>query len=143
MEALKWNNDRMGVDIELIDSHHKELLHIINDLATTIEENSQKDDILGIVNRIIKYAHYHFSIEEAFFERFHYDDSEAHKEEHNKFFKDFEEIRDELKEIDGYRGKSVIRISEDVFEYITTWFVQHVTGSDRKYVKLFKEHGIK
>jgi hemerythrin len=48
MEYLHWNDETMSIGIELIDEQHKELLKIINQLSTTIHENSQKIDIIMI-----------------------------------------------------------------------------------------------
>lgn len=143
MEILKWNDSLMSVDIELIDDQHKALLRIVNDLAITIKENSQKKDITDIVDRLIDYAHYHFSTEENYFAEFNFDEITSHKEDHQEFAKNFLQIRKSLDDTELYRGVSTVLIATEIFEYIADWFIVHVTGSDRKYIELFKQKGIK
>jgi len=142
MEMLKWNNEKMSVGIKLIDAQHQELLKIINQLTTSIEENSQKKDILIIIDELIKFAGYHFLTEEKLFDEFNYEETEVHKNEHKEFSTKFIKMRNKLLEDELYKSKSAVIIAEEVFNYIINWFIHHVTGSDKKYVKLFKEYGI-
>ena len=143
MKVLRWDDKRMSVDIKLIDNHHKELLNIINKLATSIHENSEKKDVVNIIDRIIDYAQYHFSTEESLFDKFDYEEAALHKEEHANFIKTFEEMKDKTNDIKFKKCISVIAIAENVFTYMVNWFFNHVAGCDRKYIKLFKENGIK
>jgi len=143
MEELKWNDSRMSVDIKLIDDQHKELLKIINTLATSINDNSQKRDILIIVDKLIEYTKYHFSTEEVLFEKFNFDKTDSHKAEHAEFIQTFTDIRLKLTDYKYSRNKLAVEISQKIFTYLTTWFVKHVTGTDREYIELFKENNVK
>ena len=143
MQLLEWNNEKMALGIKSIDEQHKELLNIINQLTTTIKENSQKRDILTIVNQLIKYAKFHFNEEEKLFDKFNYKESIEHKHEHTKFLDKFNELENNIINNTTYKNKSAIEISEDVFNFLTKWFIEHIIGNDRKYVELFKEQGIK
>jgi len=143
MDYLEWNDNKMSIGIKLIDEQHKELLKIINKLSTSINENSQRKDILIIVNELIGYASYHFTVEEELFNKFNYKDSEEHKKEHSLFVKKFRSIKNKISNDKVYLKKSAIEISGEVFQYIVDWFLNHVVGSDKKYVELFKKNGIK
>ena len=142
MDIVEWDDEKMGIGIKLIDDQHKELLKIINLLSNSINSNSQKKDILTIVDKLIDYAGYHFSQEKELFDKFNYEETQAHETEHAKFLKKFVEIQKKLLDNESYKNESIIEISEDVFKYIIDWFINHVTGTDRKYVSLFKENGI-
>ena len=143
MKVLDWDDSKMSVTIELIDNHHKKLLNIINELYTTIRENSQKKDILIIVDKLIKYTQYHFSVEEAYFEKFDFKESDSHKKEHTHFINMFQEIKDTIEKSKINMNKSAINLAEDIFKYLVNWFINHVTKCDKEYIELFKENGIK
>jgi len=142
MELLNWNDDKMGVGIKLIDNQHKKLLEIINKLATSINKNSQKNDLLPIVNELVEYASYHFTTEEELFDKFNYAESEAHISEHTHFIEKFLSMKNKILINKLYREKSAVETAEDIFIFLTNWFIEHVVGTDRKYVVLFKENGI-
>jgi len=142
MIMLEWSDDKMSLGIKLIDEQHKELLNIINMLANSIDNYSQREDILTIVNKLIDYSYYHFSMEEELFAQFNYKDVDAHKKEHLKFTKIFSELKLKLTNDEYFKDKSAINIAEEIFEYITSWLIHHIINSDKKYVELFKEKGI-
>ena len=143
MEFIEWNNKTMSIGIKLIDDQHKALLKIINQLSTTINENSQRSCIVIIIDELIDYSAYHFTTEEKLFDKFDYDESHNHKKEHDLFVKKFIEIKSKIPNEDFYLMRSAIEIADDVFKYIIDWFLDHVVGSDRKYVELFKKNSIK
>lgn len=143
MEVLEWNDKTMGIGIKLIDDQHKELLKIMNQLETSIHENSQRRDILTIVDELIDYAAYHFITEEKMFDKIDYEEAEIHKKEHAEFVEKFDAIKNKISNDEFYLMKSAIEISDDIFNYIISWFIEHITGSDRRYVELLKGKGIK
>ena len=142
MELLNWSDEKMAIGIKLIDSQHKKLLAIINKLATSISENSQKKDILFIVDELIDYASYHFSVEEELFDKFNYAQTQEHKNEHTQFVEKFIGIKNKIINDKSCINKSAIETAEDIFIFLTNWFINHIVGVDRKYVSLFKENGI-
>ena len=142
MKILEWNDEKMGLGIEIIDEQHKEFLKIINQLSTSIEQNSQKKDILVILDALIDYAQFHFAKEEELFCKYNYEYKEEHIDEHTVFNEKFLELRKKLENNTEYKNKSAIYISQEMYVYVTRWFIDHVTGTDRKYVSLFKENGL-
>lgn len=139
MNLLKWDEEKMGVGYKVIDDQHKELINIINKLSTSINHNSQQRDILDIVNELINYTDYHFSTEEALFERFNYKLTDEHKQEHKDFDSKFSNIKNELLEDDFYKNKSAVEVSEEIFLYIIDWLMHHILDNDKKFVSSLKE----
>jgi len=142
MELLKWDDEKMGLGIKKIDEQHKELLNIINQLSYSINKNSQKKDILTIIDKIIDYVEYHFNMEEKLFDQFQYEESQKHKNDHIQFSKKFAAIKNKITTDKAYLNMSAIDIAEDIFIYMINWFINHITGSDRKYASLLKKHDI-
>lgn len=142
MEFSKWNDKTMSIGLDLLDNQHKELLQIINKLSCSIDNNTQGNDILIIVDELIQYAENHFSTEEALFDKFKYEESDSHKKEHFLFVNNFTELRDKIRNDNLYVNSSAVAISEEIFNYMLNWFLNHVTGSDKKYVDLFKKNSV-
>ena len=142
MNYLDWNDDQMSIGVKLIDSQHKELLKIINQLAISINEHSQRRDVLLIVDDLISYSAYHFATEEKLFDKFDYEETEIHQKEHAGFADKFTALKNKISDDQIYFKRSSIEIASDIFTYIVNWFIDHVLGSDRKYVELFKEKGL-
>mgnify|MGYP000214471527 CR=1 FL=1 len=142
MEFLQWNDEKMSIGIILIDDQHKELLRIINQLSTSISEQSQRRDVLMIVDELINYADYHFTTEEELFDKFNYSETEIHKKEHQEFVNKFISMKEKISNDESFLRKNAIEIAQDVFNYIINWFLAHIAGSDRKYIDLFKENQI-
>ena len=137
MNTLKWNDKTMSVGIPLIDEQHKELLNIINQLNTSIYSNTQKENIFIILNKLIDYAGFHFIMEEELFNNLNYDDKQEHKKEHREFLNKFIKLKDQFSNDEYYLKHLEIEISEDIIMYLIDWFLNHITGSDKKYAKIF------
>ncbi len=139
MDLVKWSDDRMNIGIKVIDDEHKQLVKIINDLGHSIYNNCQKNEILTIINRLIDYSKYHFAREEKYFKQFNYENTVEHIEQHEIFINKFEKVE---KDIRDHTDLCSIILSEDVFLYLIEWLLNHITGSDKKFVALFKKHGL-
>jgi len=142
MELLKWDDEKMGMGIDLIDGQHKKLVVIINDLAKAIDTNEDKERLFAIVDRLLEYTQYHFTTEEEYFDKFDFKESSLHKSEHKYFIEHFKGIKRGLESKAKARDKAVIKLSAEILEYLVDWFINHITGSDREYMNLFKEKGL-
>jgi len=140
MDMITWD-DEYNLDIELIDSQHQELCKIINKLGNAMDLDEDKEILSEIVQELIDYATYHFSVEEEYFKEFDYSEQEEHIGEHKYFLDYFAKIKQ------GFENKdssitSDAKLSMDILKYLVTWFVTHITGIDREYIELFKENGV-
>jgi len=98
MISFEWSDKTMSVGIESIDKDHKKLLKIINNLILSIMENTQTNDTLPAIEKLIDYSTYHFESEEDNFEKFNYSDAFSHKKEHERFISNFLEIKKEIED---------------------------------------------
>lgn len=142
MELLKWDDEKMGMGIDIIDTQHKKLVDIINDLAKAIESDEDNERLFKIVDRLIEYTQYHFTTEEEYFDKFDFAEASVHKSEHKYFIEHFKGIKKGLEANVNKRDKSIIKLSAEILEYLVDWFINHITGSDRKYMELFKKNGL-
>jgi len=143
MISFKWNDEKMNIGVDIIDKQHKELLKIINQLSTSINMSSQKDDILVIIDELIDYANFHFKTEEKIFDEFANENTKEHKKEHDLFREKFFKIKDKINNDKLYKISSTILIADEIFAYMLDWFLHHILESDKKLIQKLKEKNIK
>lgn len=138
MELIPWREE-FALGISEIDEQHKKILAIINNLSEIFQGKKHHEQ--GIINQIIQelddYANYHFQTEEKYFNLFNYQDTKAHTEIHDQYRQKITEWRQ------NYEKENDPKIFFDVSEFLKNWWVWHINNTDRAYVPLFKENGIK
>ncbi|MCP4266458.1 MAG: hemerythrin family protein [Candidatus Brocadiaceae bacterium] len=142
MPLINWN-ESMSVNIEGIDSQHKDLVGIINTLFDAMKAAKGYDALEEVLNKLIDYVHYHFETEEAYFDRFEYPESQIHKDEHKYFTEQVNEFKKALAEGELTRNESDAPLVVGLWRLLKDWFVNHVLIFDKKYAPLFRESGLK
>ena len=131
---LAWK-DEYSVGVVEIDTQHKQLFSIINDLATLINTSPSKESIGTIVNQILEYKKEHFATEEKYFEQFQYDGAAEHIRQHQLFTKTITSL------VEKYKDDS-LTFAFALVDYLEDWLISHLQTYDRKYVICFQEHGL-
>lgn len=90
MELIEWN-DKFATGMSGIDNEHEELIAMINSFYLKHSENSDKHELVNILNNIYSAIHAHFMLEERLMKKNGYDDYENHKNDHARLL---DEIRD-------------------------------------------------
>lgn len=131
---FKWNKD-YELGIEEIDNQHQHLFEIGNELYELLnssEEGDIYDEIMAIVESLKDYTVFHFSVEEAYFEKFGYEGAEAHKIEHQAFVNKLNTI--DFRAVDEEQRKHAMAI----LKMIIDWIFKHIHGSDFLYKDCFE-----
>jgi len=131
---LEWKEE-YAMGFEQIDSQHRKIFNIINNLNAALKEQHGKDVIADTLNELVQYADYHFKYEEVMFAEFHYEGSVEHIAEHNAYCEKMARFILENKETNTLPYR--------VLDFLIEWWTDHITGSDREYIQCFKEHGVK
>ena len=138
MELIPWREE-FALGISEINEQHKKILAIINNLSEIFQEKKHYEQ--GVIDQIIQelndYANYHFQTEEKYFDLFNYQDAEAHIKIHNQYREKISEWRQQ------YEKENDPKIFFDVSEFLKNWWVWHINNTDRAYVPLLKENGLK
>lgn len=134
MELFKWS-DEYSLGIQSIDSDHKSLFKIINELYDAMRQGKAAGMINEVVMRLHDYTKNHFRREEFYFKTTDYPDQAKHKKEHDTFIERVNFYQNELE-----RGGSV---TLDVVGFLREWLVKHIKGSDNAYQMHLKKYGIK
>lgn len=135
MAMLAWN-DRLSVNIKEIDDQHKKLVEMINNLHDAMKGGKGDAVVFGIVDQMKKYAASHFALEEKHMKAHNYPDFVKHKAEHDKFVAKVLQVEKDCKS-----GKCAM--SMDILNFLSTWLVDHIKGTDKKYGPYLNERGIK
>jgi hemerythrin-like metal-binding protein len=128
MAFIEWD-DSLSVGVEEIDQEHKKEVDLINAL-----HDAQGDEQMTLLKELVEHTKKHFATEEKYFDKFGYEDSEAHKAEHKAFLDKAAQIGADVEQ-----GKE---LTEDIFDAVKTWLIDHIKSMDQKYTSCFNEHGL-
>ncbi|MGR3175586.1 MAG: bacteriohemerythrin [Candidatus Scalindua sp.] len=131
---VEWD-DKYSVDISIIDEEHKKFIDIINKAIVAKEHNGNPEEIKEVLNEITIYALAHFTTEEIYMIKFNYPEYQYHREEHLAF--SIKTMTNLDKVIEGDCQKA-----NEILESLKQWLINHIQGTDRKYVDYFKAHGL-
>jgi hemerythrin len=125
MELIKWS-EKYSVNNFLLDSQHKKLIAIINELHTAMKVSRGNEIMQTIFDELIWYTKEHFRTEEQIMLKFNYPAFNKHKEEHEKLT---EQV---LKLQKSYKDRKII-ITMETMNFLKDWLINHIECTDKKY----------
>lgn len=139
---LIWKHD-FSVKVVELDRQHKKIFEFINLLnkALTSHDISVVITTRDVLRELGDYANYHFQNEEKYFDKFNYEDSEKHINEHKDYVHRIALFNDRLRAV-HLEGDNMQTFGLDLFEFLESWWTGHINHSDHKYSKCFNEHGL-
>ena len=135
MDLISWK-DSLSVGINEIDEQHKKLVGLINKLFEAMSQGKSKEIMQAVLGELSNYVITHFATEEKLMKQLGYEEYDYHKQEHKFFIDKLNEFK-----IKFSSGNEAISI--DLLNFLKDWLLRHIIGTDRKYIPLFKENGIK
>jgi len=120
--------EKYAIGIHLIDSQHKELFSLTNELfhACMSEEDTLESVFKETMERMVAYVRFHFGAEQELLQRVNYPDYHEHVKQHETLIR---EILESVKEY-NYGKKFVpnqfVRILRD-------WILSHIAHYDKLY----------
>ncbi|AWK87526.1 bacteriohemerythrin [Azospirillum thermophilum] len=125
MEPIQWSR-WMSVGNEELDDDHRELIAIVNKLAS-VENRRNPQTIAAILNELIAYTRHHFAAEEACMAAAGYPTFDAHKALHDSLTRQVEEFRDR------FTSSPAAISGEAVFEFCADWLGKHILREDTRF----------
>ncbi len=119
----------MSVGVNVIDSDHKKLLSMINELDFIIqaEMTPKKDSIESVISELIDYTIYHFDREEKLMAACAYPELERHKLVHESLKQQVKNYMDSFKHKPESFEPKAMRI------FLNLWLVDHIMSMDKDY----------
>lgn len=129
MINFEWK-DEYSVSNKLIDSHHKKLISLFNEIGIIISSEPDTTSItstIKVVSELNVYTIFHFREEEKLMEKGNYPDLENHKKLHAGFVEKIKLFKD------GYMNNDNL-VNYDIYEFLSNWLINHILIEDIKYI---------
>ena len=126
VDIIPWS-PIMSVGNELLDSHHRVLLDIINKINAGVSSGNSVEIFQQEYPRLREYVIKHFRTEEELMEIAGYVYLKEHRESHRKITTRLNELAEKLK------GHSEDLNYCEICSFLFTWISLHVMGEDKDY----------
>ncbi|WP_153725573.1 bacteriohemerythrin [Heliorestis convoluta] len=127
---MLWWTDDLTSGIDFIDNQHKELFNRVNEVFSAVNVNDEAM-IRSTFEYLITYVIEHFGAEESYMILYLYDDFAEHRESHNYFVLQVNELhrRFSTEEITEEERKELV----DALQLLLVeWLVNHIHDFDKK-----------
>ena len=126
-ELITWS-DKYSVNNSLMDSQHKKLIALINELNSAMKEGKGKLILHKIFDELINYTKYHFSNEEQLMKKANYPGLIEHQQIHKDLTKQVIVLQEK------YLTDSNL-VTFETMGFLKNWLLNHIEGTDKKYSK--------
>ena len=127
MEIIRWNKD-ISVNNSSIDSQHKRLIGLTNNLILQSNAKANSSIINESLSELLKYAREHFRDEEKLLKEHNYPKLEAHRKSHEKFIYKIAMFCKDV--IDGKDT-----VTEEMIRFLADWLLTYTSIDDQDYKK--------
>jgi len=123
MNYIKWTTE-LELGIPFIDSDHRVLIRLLNQVAACIEANEESTVLGSVISSLADYTVYHFEREERFQEIANHSSLTEHKERHEELAEKVAAYKDAfLTAPQGFSG-------DDLLTFLSKWLTDHILGDD-------------
>jgi hemerythrin len=126
MSFYEWS-ESMSVGVPLLDSDHKALIQLINQLHNAVEDREESSVLAQIFESLVAYIRLHFEREEQVMEACGYPEISEHKEEHLYFTQNMHYMRDRY-----FSGEGA-GVGRELLVYLKGWLRHHILTQDMAY----------
>ncbi len=116
-DIFKWNDEYL-IGIDEIDAQHKRLFSI----AATFEQAKTDSQSKKALMEVFRYTREHFSLEELFMKKVNYPGYYEHKQEHEIFIDQLNDL------VSGFDNSPAER--DKLITLFAHWVVDHICNSD-------------
>lgn len=134
MAGLTWT-ESYSVGNALLDSDHRILMNLVNQLQDALETGQSRDVLGSVVNVLAEYTEHHFRREEAMLARSGFPGLDGHRAEHRRLEAEVRAVRDRW--LAGDRQA----LGEDVLTFLKKWLTDHILVADKSYGPWIGEFG--
>ena len=127
MSYITWNDD-LAVGNAFIDSDHRKLIGLVNDLHDAMAEGKGKEVLGATLSNLIKYTAAHFKREEDEMARIGYSGAIAHRQEHEKLVREVLSLQQKFND-----GNALLTVK--VSKFLKDWLVEHIMKTDKAFSK--------
>lgn len=134
MSFFNWD-DKYSVGIRELDTQHKQLFKILNELYDAMQNSKGNDAIGKIIIELASYTKIHFATEEKYMEKYNCAELFSQKKEHDLFVSKVQSFQQ-----DFASGK--LALSLNIANFVKDWLTHHILISDKKYGPFLNSKGV-
>jgi hemerythrin len=124
-----------SVKIGIVDTQHKNLVNILNELHQAMLGAQGKDKLGQVLLNLIKYSQVHFAMEEKLMQSHGYTDFPAHKAEHDQ-------LASTVLEFQRKFLSNEVGLTVEMMDFLKDWLSKHILDSDKKYGPFLNAKGV-
>lgn len=132
MPLFPWD-DKLITRHPSIDSDHKKLVDLVNQLFDAMQSGKGKEACGRVLNELIQYTKTHFAMEERLMATHQYARTAEHKAEHAKL----------LKEVGDFKVKfdaGSLTVTASLLSFLRDWLINHISKSDKALAEAIGPH---
>lgn len=130
----EWD-ESYDVMVTQFNEQHKIWFSYVNALFYAISKKKGVAELGEVLNNLFDYTKMHFTAEQEAMLKYSYPDYESHKQKHEEFTGEINEIRERF----NAGGKS---ISLEVLIFIVNWLKTHIVKVDKRYGPFLNQKGV-
>lgn len=131
-QYIEWDSS-MDTGIELIDTDHKILIGLINQLQNATDYKVDENNIDKIMDELLNYTLYHFEREELLMRDNNYPGYKQHKQLHQNMILKMDEC------MQTYKSNPENTIDKTL-NFLKHWLINHIKGDDKQYIPYLKNN---
>jgi hemerythrin len=132
MAAIMWKDD-YSVGIGAMDTQHKQLITLINQLYEAMQKSATEEAMKTVLPGLLKYTKIHFAAEEKLIGEAGYPELEAHQAYHRQFTATLTETIEKCKSTGIMPTVSLVTFLKD-------WLSNHILVKDKHYGAFISSH---
>jgi hemerythrin-like metal-binding protein len=121
---IEWDKS-IEVGISVIDTHHRYLVDLTNDLYLAVNERQGSREIGRVLKALERYAAVHFHEEEKMMRHYGYEEADKHAVMHYFFSNKIKEFWREL-------HSSPLTMGFEMVYFLRNWLINHIKKEDTK-----------
>ena len=119
-----------SVGVPEVDTQHKGLIRLINELHAAMASGKGKQSLGKIFDELVRYTESHFTYEEKLLKEKGYSSLVAHQAAHAKLKRQVVELRDRQR-------NSQLTMTVEVMQFLKGWLTDHILQHDQAYSREF------
>lgn len=126
MAAMTWS-ESFGVGNAMLDSDHRILFNLLNQLHDAVDTGQSRDVVASVVKVLVEYTEHHFAREEALLEQAGFPHLDGHRQAHRALEARVRDIRDR------WAAGERQALDEEVLAFLKKWLTDHILDADKSY----------
>lgn len=121
MQIFQWTDDYL-IDINRLDTHHRQLVHLLNKLHDDYSSGASDEESGLTLVELLDYAAFHLNYEAKMI-------VVSDRAISEKYVKDINLFRGKMLKIQNYYFKSDRDNSRKMLSFMNRWIANHITGA--------------